>query len=375
VAGWVLAGSALAAGPAAAQGMATADRIQSPGWWPTKGTAARREYVGPAACLRCHRGPAAGQPATAMALTARRAEESDVLRAHPDLTHEAGRFRYQIARSEGQSVYSVSDGSRSLSAALGWAFGVGRVGQTYLFERGGAFFEARVSYFDAIGGLGFTPSHSVSAPRDVEEAMARAVDAAEARRCFGCHTTASTTQGTLDLARLIPGITCEVCHGPGAAHVAAIEGDRLAEGRRAILNPRSLDPSASVDFCGACHATWWDVTLAHETGPAALRSQPYRLQGSRCWGQGDARLTCVACHDAHQPRATDPLSYDGRCLACHVTSGSAATPPRRAAACTVATQGCVTCHMPKYEVPGMHARFTDHQIRVVERPSGRPSGP
>ena len=26
---------------------------------------------------------------------------------------------------------------------------------------------------------------------------------------------------------------------------------------------------------------------------------------------------------------------------------------------------CVTCHMPKYEPPGFHAKFTDHWIRVV----------
>jgi formate-dependent nitrite reductase cytochrome c552 subunit len=32
----------------------------------------------------------------------------------------------------------------------------------------------------------------------------------------------------------------------------------------------------------------------------------------------------------------------------------------------VSTKGCVTCHMPKIEIPGMHARFTDHWIRTVK---------
>ena len=155
--------------------------------------------------------------------------------------------------------------------------------------------------------------------------MARVVDEAEARRCFACHTTAATTAGALDPARLTPGLTCEACHGPGARHVAAAEQDRLAEATRAVLNPRRLEPAASVDFCGACHATWWDVTLAHETGIAALRSQPYRLQSSRCWGGGDARITCIACHDVHEPRVTDPAYYDPRCLSCHVTGRAAIT--------------------------------------------------
>ena len=34
-------------------------------------------------------------------------------------------------------------------------------------------------------------------------------------------------------------------------------------------------------------------------------------------------------------------------------------------ACPVARESCVTCHMPKYEAPGMHHEFTDHRIRIV----------
>jgi len=33
--------------------------------------------------------------------------------------------------------------------------------------------------------------------------------------------------------------------------------------------------------------------------------------------------------------------------------------------CKVATSNCVTCHMPKYDLPQTHAVFTDHEIRVV----------
>src|SRR5437763_10719295 len=50
--------------------MATADRIQLPGWWPTKGTAPRSDFVGAEACAACHPAQAAGQATTAMARTA-----------------------------------------------------------------------------------------------------------------------------------------------------------------------------------------------------------------------------------------------------------------------------------------------------------------
>jgi formate-dependent nitrite reductase cytochrome c552 subunit len=33
--------------------------------------------------------------------------------------------------------------------------------------------------------------------------------------------------------------------------------------------------------------------------------------------------------------------------------------------CKVAASGCVSCHMPKYEVPQTHTLFTDHEIRMV----------
>jgi len=37
-----------------------------------------------------------------------------------------------------------------------------------------------------------------------------------------------------------------------------------------------------------------------------------------------------------------------------------------APACPIAKRSCVTCHMPKYSLPGAHFKFTDHRIRVVQ---------
>ena len=353
--------------------MATADRVDAAGWWPTK-AASPRDHVGPARCAECHalRGR---QQTTAMANTAHRAADAEVLRSHDRLTFAAGSYSYAIEKDERGSVYTVTDGRRSLSAVLGWAFGVGKVGQSYLFEREGRLHEARVSYYDALPGLDFTPRRALSAPRDVEEAMARPVDDAEARRCFGCHTTASTTASGLDVSSLIPGVTCEACHGPGREHSELMDREDPPASEASILDPGELDPVDSVDFCGACHATFWDVKLADEKGLAALRSQPYRLQSSRCWDGGDARITCVACHDPHRPLVRDSRSYDRRCLRCHVASGAEPTGTHPGRACTVAAADCAGCHMPKYEVAEMHFEFTDHLIRVVPPRGGAESLP
>lgn len=133
-----------------------------------------------------------------------------------------------------------------------------------------------------------------------------------------------------------------------------------------IFNPVSLAPVDAMDFCGACHATTWDVILSGIKGVSNTRAEPYRLELSKCWGQGDARLLCWSCHNPHEQLRSEPEFYDRVCLYCHASSAQVkpATAATRAA-CPVATSGCVSCHMPKVYVPEMHFKFTDHRIRVV----------
>src|SRR5205085_12167381 len=116
------------------------------------------------------------------------------------------------------------------------------------------------------------------------------------------------------------GGTFKTRHGPGAEHVWAEKAGTTEERKTGILNPRNLSPVESVDFCGACHRTWWDVALSGSTGITSLRFPPYRLENSRCWGKGDARLTCASCHDPHRPLEREAKAYDKRCLNCHLNS-------------------------------------------------------
>jgi cytochrome c554/c'-like protein len=350
--------------------MATADRVQNPGWWPTKPTALRKDFVGADACAPCHPAQSTTQPTTAMARTAMRAHDSSVLRDHNRLATTLGAYSYEIVTDEQGSLYAVTSGSARSSAALTWAFGVGKVGQSFLFERDGAFHEARVSYYDAIGALDVTPGRRLDAPRGLDEAMSRRVSAAEMRRCFGCHTTGPITEGVLDTAAATPGIACEACHGPGRQHVESMKQRHMAEGRQAILNPAKLAPADSVDFCGACHATFWDVTLANEKGAAAMRSQPFRLSSSRCWNPEDVRITCTACHNPHRPLVRDAAAYDSRCLACHAAAGAEPARDHPGRACKVSRSNCAGCHMPKYDVPDLHHSSTDHLIRIVLKTDG-----
>jgi hypothetical protein len=349
--------------------VATEERLLYREWWPRHSTSSPDQYVGPAECAKCHAGKAATQKNTPMARTAFPVADSDVLSGHGQLSFQAGKISYQIATAAGKSVYTVTDGTQTLSAPLTWSFGDGHVGQSYLFERDGNFYESRVSYFGTLDALDFTPGRKLTEPRDLEQAMARPVTGSELVRCFACHTTASTIKDKFERARIIPGITCEACHGPGLNHVIAEE---TGQQTGVIFNPGGLKPSDAADFCGACHGTWWDVKLENLAGLANLRAQPYRLEKSRCWGtKGDARLACVACHDPHQPLVRDSSSYDKNCLSCHLTATSTRpAPDHPGRACKVSPRDCASCHMPNYVDSTMHRAFTDHDIRVV-----RPGAP
>jgi hypothetical protein len=116
------------------------------------------------------------------------------------------------------------------------------------------------------------------------------------------------------------------------------------------------------ELCGRCHRTWSQIAANGPRGVLNVRFQPYRLTNSRCYSVTDKRIRCIACHDPHGPLETTASSYDRRCTACHsATAGSTS----EAKTCAVGKKNCVTCHMPKVELPGAHARFTDHQIRIA----------
>ncbi len=303
-----------------------------------------------------------------MALTASSAAESDLLRKHGDIVFNLGSYTYKIIRAGNQELYSVSNGAEDVTEPLTWAFGAASNGQSYLFDHNGKLYEARLTYYRTEDKFDISPNHPTVPAATLEDGLGRHISTDEAPKCFGCHTTASSTAGKFTPTDAIPGITCEQCHGPGATHVAAHKSGLADSGVGAELNPARLTPVQAVDFCGACHRTWWDVTLDGLTGVGTVRFPAYRLEKSRCWGKGDMRATCMACHDPHKPLVKETAAYDSRCLGCHQGSTSAKpTADHPGVACRVAQRDCASCHMPKYEIPEMHTKFTDHMIRVVKK--------
>ncbi|MDX6709857.1 MAG: hypothetical protein QOH96_873 [Blastocatellia bacterium] len=351
-------------------GMSGGDALATP-WRPGKKDA---KYVGPQACAKCHVEESAKQHSTAMGRALEPVAKSEILRAHPRLTFRSGAYAHEIVRRGDQSLYTVTDGVNTISEPILYTFGQGKAGQTYIFRHDGSFYESRLSYYKDIQGLDVTMGYPREVPPSLDVAAGRRISMDEARNCFSCHSTGAVYGNQLALDRMMPGVSCEACHGPGAEHIAAMEAKQFKDKR--IFNPGNMSADElSQEFCGSCHRSAEEV-ISNKLlrGLITVRFQPYRMFTSRAHDPADMRLSCTACHNPHEDPSTDIASYDPKCFACHQSFASLKSPAvakaeieegRTDKACPVSQRQCISCHMPKVEFPGSHFKFTDHRIRTV----------
>jgi len=301
-------------------------------------------------------------------------DANPLFKSHAQLGLRKGPYTYTVETKQRQTVYSVSDGTRTISLPIRWSFGQGA--QTWVLEKDGDLYESMVSYYPSIDGLEITTGDVELKPQNLDEAVGRKLRPSEPKDCFGCHSTGAVSIGKLHLETLTPGVTCEHCHTGAITHlVAAAQGEAY---ETAPPDLRKLSTEDISDFCGQCHRTWETVVRSHWRGEVDVRFQPYRLANSKCFDGTDPRISCIACHDPHQDVVKQDSFYDPKCLACHASKNEAASVSREresqgdAKACTVASAGCVSCHMPKVKLPNGLVTFHDHEIRVVKPGSPYP---
>ena len=230
-----------------------------------------------------------------------------------------------------------------------WAFGAGEKATTWVSQTGEeTIAEHGLSYYAATKSLDLTPGHANS-----NDLVYRTFDpVGTALRCFRCHSTGPVTlQAGYRVQPSEPGVRCEACHGPGSAHVST------AGAPGTIQNPKRLTPAELNVLCGACHRQASDLDDDTDWSNAwNVRHQPGYLHRAACFRNSKGSLSCLTCHNPHEPLKKTAASYDARCAACHgKVSHKAVTVSR----------SCVSCHMPQVSTsPALH--FTNHWIGIYD---------
>jgi len=331
--------------------------------WNPRRVPADTVFIGDQACGECHKKHFASYGNSGMAEAMEPVAGSKVLSQNPQLTMRVGPYTYEIKRNGKQSIYSVTDGKDTISFPIVYAFGQGRMGQTYVLERDGKFFESLVSFYNESKSLDFTIGAPRTEPKSLTDAVGRLLSANEVSSCFSCHSTGAVGGSQLRLEKFTHGVHCETCHGPGGPHVAAVKaGESPAQ---SIYNPGLLSgDELTQQFCASCHRGAEEFALLQSMEINNVRFQPYRIFHSKCYSD-DRNISCTACHNPHEPLREDAAYYDKRCLECHSLRNKTAK-AGDGKSCPVADKECTSCHMPKIEIKAAHFKFTDHYIRVVK---------
>jgi tetratricopeptide (TPR) repeat protein len=229
-----------------------------------------------------------------------------------------------------------------------WAFGAGLKATTWVSQTGEeAIAEHGLTYYTATKSLAITPGHATSA-----DLAYRTFDPfATALRCFRCHSTGPVRlEANFQVQPSEPGVHCEACHGPGRAHAES-------GGSGAIQNPKRLTAVQINALCGACHRQASDLDDDRDWSNAwNVRHEPSYLHRAACFRNSNGALSCLTCHDSHQPLKTTAASYDARCLSCH---------PKAAHTVQIASRSCVSCHMPQVATSA-NLKFTNHWIAIYD---------
>jgi len=271
-----------------------------------------QSFVGARVCASCHEAQAASHAQSGHAQSLSRFE------AHPL------RDRFAGVKAE-------------------WAFGGGAQAVTFVSRADEEhYLEQGLSYYRASGKMGVTPGH-----RSTAGERYRTLDPGAAiLRCFQCHSTGPLKlKDDFAIEPFETGVQCESCHGAGSEH-AATPNKRLR-------NPAKMAGAEMNEMCGACHRQ--PPKSAYETDwndPWNVRHQPVYFSQSACFLKG--KLTCSACHAAHQPVSRKAAGYDAVCASCHKQ-------PRHRA--IIAGKSCSGCHMPAV-APNHDLRFANHWIGV-----------
>ena len=362
----------------------------------------RAGYAGDASCVSCHRQLSQSYLHTAHHLTSQLPTASSILGSFRNGSNTLTIVDTTQSAQPGLQFVMESKGSGFFeTAATGWSSelsrrtepidlvtGSGQRGQTYLYWRRDRLFELPVSYWSD-GHRWINSPGYIDGTAD----FSRPVNPA----CLECHATyiraLSTNPATnrYDRGSLVPGISCESCHGTGANHVRQQTEHRTTSKDAppdSILNPAKFSRDRQVDLCAECHNGIQRESLAPTFSyvpgrplsdyfkplpspdvehPDVHGNQVGLLQRSKCY-RSSAQMSCSTCHDVHSGKRSAEF-YSQKCLTCHQWQSCGLS---KTLGHQIVNQ-CIHCHMPTEETnvivsqtagQVVHAKMRNHWIKV-----------
>ena len=324
------------------------------------------QFAGSLACANCHKNIYESHIHTAHFLSTRPASEEFIKGSfEPGKNIFAYDPRMVVAmekRDSGFFQIGYYDGVERITKRMDIVVGSGSKGQTYITRFQNQLFQLPVSYFTAANQWANSPqypTHPVLFNRPITS------------RCLECHTTFAKKISAPNAdpeefdQKIMYGIDCEKCHGPGAKHVSfQLENPKETKAKY-IINPSSFTRQQSLDLCALCHGgrlhklkpSFTFVagdklsdyfafdTLTPSPDKVDVHGNQYGLlRSSKCFRMSET-MTCTTCHNPHENERGKTELFSQRCISCHNGNHNVVCKMTASLGSSI-NKNCIDCHMP-----------------------------
>ena len=326
------------------------------------------QFGGSATCANSHKDIFAKHIKTGHYLTSQPATEKFVLGSFKSGENE---YDYNpltkvVMEKRDSGLFQVvyHQGKEKFALHFDIVTGSGAKGQSYLYWRKNRLFQMPVTYYTAADQW----SNSPGFPDKV--VLNRPITS----RCLECHATYAEVISPpgkepedFDHKKMLFGVDCEKCHGPGAAHVEFQTSNPADTTGKHIINPAGFTRQQNLDLCGLCHGGTLEKLkpsfeyIAGEPLSAYFKeknisnatpmydnvdvhgNQLGLLKASKCFTSSN--LTCNNCHNTHENERGKTALFSQRCMTCHQPDHDNFCKLKSVPVSSLKAN-CIDCHMP-----------------------------
>ena len=329
------------------------------------------DFAGPSSCMSCHKEIYEDHIKTAHFRTTEIANKGNIAGSFDTAKNKVffntgGQINMEKLDSGFYQTAYVKGKKRNCER-FDIVVGVGTQGQSYMSWTGNNLYQLPVTYFTSAKQWSNSPGY----PNHI--AFNRPIDS----RCLECHTTMAETiseQGIIpeliDPKKIILGVTCEKCHGPGAKHVAYQTDNPKDITAKYIINPKNFSRQQSLDLCAVCHGGLpdakkpafefvagdklsdyfnIDTTSINSVSIDVHGNQYGMLRASKCFRMTSS-MTCMTCHNPHENEKGQTSLMSQKCGSCHDGKHAGDVQCKLTAKIGNRIKNlCTDCHMPRQE--------------------------